>query len=83
MSNPFLELHGRIDDSLAVLATESDGYLRSRALHDMKTALDELDELLGLKILITGDTANQSPAPQSHGIQSHARSTSSTASAEH
>jgi len=58
--NQFLELHGRIDESLAVLATATDGNRRSKALLDMKTALDELDDLLGLKELVTEHSEKQS-----------------------
>ena len=60
MRNQFLELHGRIDESLAVLATATDGNRRSKALLDMKTALDELDDLLGLKELVTEHSEKQS-----------------------
>jgi hypothetical protein len=58
--NQFLELHGRIDESLAVLASATDGNRRSKALLDMKTALDELDDLLGLKELVTEHSEKQS-----------------------
>jgi hypothetical protein len=66
MSDQFLKLHRRIDNALAVLRTENDGNLRSKALDDMKSALDELDQLLGLKAQMMELAEYQSPAHQSH-----------------
>ena len=62
MSDQFLELHLRIDNALEVLRTEFDGDLRSKALSEMKCALDELDELLGLTIKMMDHSEDGSPA---------------------
>jgi hypothetical protein len=53
MSDQFFHLHRRIDNALEILGTKSDPQMRNKALFEMKTALDELDDLLGLDELLT------------------------------